>query len=251
MSADYLVAAREDISATLRPVDLARAAGISASLVRLYESEGLIAPATRTASGQRRYSRGHLKALFTARALRSGYSWTMARAAMQAVHRGDYDAALSIANQRHAQLHAEAQRLSRAVAAIDGAGSSTEEVSRAASRPVSIGSAAEILGLTPATLRHWESMGVVRPVRHPNGRRLYTPAVMQQLELVQVLRGADYSFDAIAQLMASLKVNDRVQTRKALATREAQLRRQTRAAAAATGELVQLLSTIEETDVSG
>ena len=39
----------------LRPVDLAREAGISAQLVRNYEAEGILPAAHRSASGYRQY----------------------------------------------------------------------------------------------------------------------------------------------------------------------------------------------------
>lgn len=44
----------------LRPVDLARAAGLSAQIVRNYEAQGVIALALRTSSGHRAYNREHL-----------------------------------------------------------------------------------------------------------------------------------------------------------------------------------------------
>ncbi|MBO0813192.1 MAG: hypothetical protein J2P23_14265, partial [Microlunatus sp.] len=65
-----------------------------------------------------------------------------------------------------------------------------------------------------------------------------------RLELVQVLRSAGYSFDAIAQLVAGCTARDRTQTRAALATRQAQLRKQTRAAVA-TSELNGLINDLK------
>ncbi|HYH33363.1 MAG TPA: MerR family DNA-binding transcriptional regulator, partial [Pseudonocardia sp.] len=58
---------------TLRPVDLAREAGISAQQVRNYEAAGILPPAPRTASGYRRYAMEHVDALRTYRALVPGF----------------------------------------------------------------------------------------------------------------------------------------------------------------------------------
>lgn len=230
----------EDSSATYRPVDLARAAGVSPSAVRFYEAEGFIPPAIRTAGGHRRYTEHHLRSLLAARSLRSGYGWVLARTTMRAVHRGDHDAALAVTNQRHAELHTEAERIDRALAAIEQTQPDQPQLGR--NRTLSVGAAAKRLNVTPATLRHWESERVISPARLSNGRRAYTDADLRQLELVQILRNARYSFDAIARLMISLGSADAKQTRDALATRQAQLRLQSRAAAAATRDLMILIS---------
>lgn len=240
-----IAAAPEDPAATFRPVDLARAAGVSPSLVRLYEAEGFLPPAIRMPSGHRRYDQHHLRSLLVARALRTGYGWTLARTAMRAIHSGDLDAALAVTNRRHAELHAEAEQLGRALDAIQNTRPEQRPAGSGGQRRLSIGAAARQLQVTPATLRHWESTGVIRPGRVQNGRRLYTETDIRQLELVQVLRNAGYSFESIARLMTSLRSNDRIQTRDALATRQAQLRQQTRAAAAATRDLVGLINDLE------
>ncbi|WP_172836139.1 MerR family transcriptional regulator [Microlunatus soli] len=236
--------APEDPTATLRPIDLARGADISPSSVRMYEAEGFIPPAVRTATGHRRYTPSQLRRLLVARTLRTGYGWSDARVVMRAVNAGDIDGALAVTNRRHADLHREAERLGRAIDAIDDA--QLEQRSTGDTiRPLSIGAAAARLGVTPATLRHWESVGVIDPPRAANGRRHYRPTDLGQLELVQVLRSADYSFAAIAELLAGLKTDDPAQARRALATRQSQLRHQSREAARATHELYGLIAELQ------
>ena len=58
---------------SLRPVDLAREAGISTQAVRNYEAAGILPEAPRTESGYRRYEEQHLRALLTYRALAPGF----------------------------------------------------------------------------------------------------------------------------------------------------------------------------------
>src|SRR5918997_3391037 len=87
-----------------RPIDLARAAGVSAQTVRKYEEWGFLPAAERSPSGYRRYSPRHMRALRTARILAAGYGWEPALRVMQRVHRGELDTALAIVDGRHAQL---------------------------------------------------------------------------------------------------------------------------------------------------
>lgn len=58
---------------SLRPVDLARVAGISTQQVRNYEHDGVLPPAPRTTSGYRSYSNRHRDALLAYRALATGH----------------------------------------------------------------------------------------------------------------------------------------------------------------------------------
>ena len=73
----------------LRPVDLARRAGISTQLVRNYEAAGILPPAPRSETGYRQYGDEHLSALMTYRALAPGFGAEVATEIMQAVHSGD------------------------------------------------------------------------------------------------------------------------------------------------------------------
>jgi len=51
-------------------------------------------------------------------------------------------------------------------------------------RFLTVGQAARILGISPSTLRLWESVGLVTPARSSGRFRLYTP------ELLEVLKGS-------------------------------------------------------------
>jgi DNA-binding transcriptional MerR regulator len=234
---EKVATADEDLTATLRPIDLARAADISPSLVRNYEQQGFLAPAIRTRSGQRRYTEGHRRALLLARALRNGYGWSPALAAMRAINSGDFDEALATANRCHAELHSEELRLRRAFQAVNQA---AEPTRGSTSRALSIGAAAAQLGVTTATLRHWEAQGVVEPRRLANGRRTYSAVDLRKLELARVLRSAGYDFTSVSQLTAEFPTESS-RTRAALATRQRRLQQQTRAAVEATRQLAEYL----------
>ncbi|MYS78139.1 MerR family DNA-binding transcriptional regulator, partial [Streptomyces sp. SID5926] len=69
----------------LRPVDLARAHGLSAQAVRNYEAAGILPPAARTASGYRVYTPLHARALAAFLALVAGHGHGTAAAVMRSV----------------------------------------------------------------------------------------------------------------------------------------------------------------------
>lgn len=53
-----------------------------------------------------------------------------------------------------------------------------------------IGEAAELLGITAKTIRHYHAIGLLpEPQRHNNGYRLYTPADLRQIQHIRRLQG--------------------------------------------------------------
>ncbi len=71
---------------SLRPIDLARASGVSTQQVRNLLDAGVLPPAPRTTTGYRRFDERHRRALLAYHALAEGYGPRTARAIMQAVH---------------------------------------------------------------------------------------------------------------------------------------------------------------------
>ncbi|MGH9292218.1 MAG: MerR family transcriptional regulator [Acidimicrobiales bacterium] len=75
---------------------------------------------------------------------------------------------------------------------------------------ISIGEAAELVGMTPRTLRYYEELGLVRSSRHSStAQRRYTPAAIERLRQIkelQTLLGLD-----LDQIGAQLSVSDRLE----------------------------------------
>ncbi|MFG1699467.1 TioE family transcriptional regulator [Nonomuraea sp. NPDC049309] len=186
----------------LRPVDLARPHGLSTQAVRNYEQAGILPPAARTESGYRAYTPRHAQALRAFLALIPAHGHRTATAIMQAINRGETDAALKLIDESHAQL-LEDRRTLQAV----------EEALRALApaRPVEpgvtfIGPLARRLGIRPATLRKWERAGLVQPRRDPRtGYRVYTGADVRDAQLVHQLRRGGYLLEQIAPLLTQVR----------------------------------------------
>ena len=53
---------------------------------------------------------------------------------------------------------------------------------------LTVGQTARILGVSPSTLRLWESVGLVAPVRSNGKYRLYSPELLKVLKRIKYLR---------------------------------------------------------------
>jgi len=94
--------------------ELARRAGLRPSALRYYETEGLLHPAQRTASGYRLYAPETLQTLqLIQRAQRLGFSLADMRALLQAEQRGvlDDEAVLEVAQARYLALERQVTEL--------------------------------------------------------------------------------------------------------------------------------------------
>lgn len=233
--------ALEEFERTYRPVDLARAIGLSASQIRNYERFGFLPPADRTPTGYRVYSNRHLEALRAARTIQRGYGWQRALDAMTAVHSGDHAAALAIADERHADLHGQRAQVAQALKALASAQRDVGVVLGLRvprGRTVSIGQAAGALGVNASALRYWESRGVIQSGRSPSGRRRYDNRQLQQLQLVKLLRDVNYRFDTIKTVVDNLTEPTGTQATQALEQRQQRIDKASTNTAAATRTLL-------------
>ncbi|MFJ9540608.1 MerR family transcriptional regulator [Streptomyces sp. NPDC101225] len=189
----------------LRPVDLARTAGVSTQQIRTYEDAGVLPPATRTASGYRTFTDLHRRALLTHRTLTKGYGPVAATRIMRTVHAGDVPAALALVDAAHAALHTERTDLRAAAEAL-------EELARAEPQPLPapgalrVGEVAALLGVRTSALRVWEAAGLLAPGRERGTRyRTYGPADVRDARLIQTLRRGHHSLDQIRPVLEGLR----------------------------------------------
>ncbi|MER7336244.1 TioE family transcriptional regulator [Streptomyces sp. NPDC000075] len=191
----------------LRPVDLARAHGLSTQAVRNYEEAGALPPAARTPAGYRAYTPRHALALAAFLALVPGHGHATATAVMRAVNRGAADEAFRLIDQSHAQLLEDRRTLE----AVERALRDLPPVPGPPSVPDGtggwfIGPLARELGIRPATLRKWEAAGLVRPGRDPlTGYRVYDGAAVRDARLTHQLRRGGYPLERIAPLLERVR----------------------------------------------
>ncbi|MBT2419121.1 MerR family transcriptional regulator [Streptomyces sp. ISL-22] len=229
----------------LRPVDLARLAGISTQQVRNYEEAGVLPPAARTASGYRTFTDAHRRALLTYRALLRGYGPVTAAGIMRAVHTGDVPAALALVDAAHAALHEERTALRATSEALE----TLTEAPPAELPPAGlrIGEVAALLGVRTSALRVWEAAGLITPERERGTRyRVYRPADVRDARLIHTLRRSHYLFDQIRPVLDGLRrEGSSAALRAAIAARGEQLTARTRTMLSAAGLLHDYLEHVE------
>jgi len=185
----------------LRPVDLARAHGLSTQAVRNYEAAGILPDAARTSHGYRTYTPLHARALQAFLALVPGHGHQTATSIMQAINRNATDDALRLLDESHAQLLDDRRTLQAVEAAVGDLEPVPPEKGATFVGPLS-----KRLGVRPATLRKWERAGLVQPQRDPQtGYRVYSAADVRDALLAHQLRRGGYLLEQIAPLIAQVR----------------------------------------------
>lgn len=185
----------------MRPVDLAREHGLSSQAVRNYEDAGILPAAARTVHGYRVYTPLHAQALRAFLALVPGHGHRTATSIMRAVNRGATEDALRLVDDSHGQLIEDRRTLRAVDAALRDLAPVAPERG-----DTFIGPLARRLRIRPATLRKWESAGLVRPRRDPaTGYRIYDPADVRDVQLAHQLRRGGYRLDQIAPLIDQVR----------------------------------------------
>ncbi|MEQ4306032.1 MerR family transcriptional regulator [Plantactinospora sp. B6F1] len=190
----------------LRPVDLARLAGISTQQVRNYLDAGVLPPAPRTAAGYRQFDERHRRALLTYRALARGYGWETARSIMHAVHTGDLPSALALVDAAHAGLHEERRSLAETATALEAVAEQETESATVPRLALRIGELAARLGVRTSALRVWEAAGLLVPEREPGtGYRRFGPAEIRNAQMISMLRRSRYPLPQIRPILDGLR----------------------------------------------
>ncbi|MFJ6853530.1 TioE family transcriptional regulator [Streptomyces sp. NPDC091271] len=188
--------------ARLRPVDLARGHGLSTQAVRNYEEAGILPAADRTPHGYRTYTPLHAGALRAFLALVPAHGHRTATSVMRAVNEGAAEEAFRLIDESHAQLLDDRRTLQ----AVESAFRDLEPAAGSGPGVTFIGPLAGKLGIRPATLRKWESAGLVHPRRDPRtGYRVYDEAAVQDAGMTHQLRRGGYLLEQIAPLIAQVR----------------------------------------------
>ena len=188
----------------MRTVDVARRVGCSVQHLRDLEREGVVPAVARTASGYRSWGQMHVLSAMAYRELAQGVGPARARGLLRALHRQPLAAFLALLDDAHADLARDRRdlRLARAaVAAIAAEPLTTWQPSDA----MTITELTGALGITTATLRHWEAQGLLAPDRAGHGRvRTYSPVQVRDARVVHQLRTAGYGIPLLREVLPTL-----------------------------------------------
>lgn len=215
----------------LRPVDLARRAGVSTQLVRNYEAVGILPPAPRSDTGYRQYGPEHLSALLTYRALAPGFGAEIATEIMRAVLNGDEALAYRLVDAAHAALHEQRLATDAASEALGAMAAEYVEESPVTGPSLLVGELAHRLGVRTSALRVWEAAGLLAPTREPGTKyRRYGPEQVRDARVIHMLRQGRYYFEQIKPVIDGLRRTGSTEAlRDAIAERRAAHDRQTKA----------------------
>ncbi|NKY28839.1 MerR family transcriptional regulator [Nocardia gamkensis] len=188
----------------MRPIDLAREHGLSAQAIRNYDDAGILPPAERSEAGYRRYTALHAQALRAFLALRAGHGHRQATDIMRATNRGDFESAYRLIDAAHVALLTERDTRSEVATALGGLARTMPTAVHG--RPLTVGELARRLGVHAATLRMWESHGILRPDRdRATGYRHYGPDCVRDAEIARQLRRGGYRLSQVARFVESLR----------------------------------------------
>ncbi len=177
---------------------------MSAQAIRNYDGAGVFPPTERSETGYRRYTPLHAQALRAFLALRRGHGHQQALEIMRATNRGDTESAYRLIDAAHVALLAERDTRTEVATALDGLSTTTPVP--VDGRPLTVGELARRIGVHPATLRTWETEGILRPVRdRVTGYREYGPDCVRDAEIARQLRRGGYLLRQVAQFVASLR----------------------------------------------
>ncbi|WP_405661992.1 MerR family transcriptional regulator [Streptomyces sp. NBC_01166] len=230
-------------SSAMRTVDVARRAGYSVQQIRNLERDGVLPPATRTASGYRVHGEAHVQSALAYRALAAATGPVGAKRIVRAVHARPVTEALALLDAAHARLDRERTDLELAKEAVTAISAERIEDVRP-SDSMGVSELAAALGVRPSTLRHWDAEGLAVPDRvPPRGTRRYSPAQIRDARIVHQLRSAGYRIEQLRALMPSLRRGPgREETGAALTARDASIAARSRALLDAAGPLGALLT---------
>lgn len=188
----------------MRPVDLARAAGVTPQTVRNLEAQNVLPAAERSASGYRRYEAIHLSALHAYRALARAHGAPVARNIMVAITAGDIATGLARVDAAQAALHTQRRELDDLAIALRTVNDEQPPAHAAVDR-VRIGELAEMLGVRTSALRVWEDAGLLSSTRDDAlGYREYTEPQAHAARVIHLLRQGGDLFDRIRPVINAL-----------------------------------------------
>lgn len=177
---------------------------MSAQAIRNYDEAGVLPQTERGVNGYRRYTPLHAQALRAFLALREGHGHQPAVAIMGAVNRGEPESAYRLIDSTHAELAAERATRAEVASALESLAGAPPPPSGGS--PLTVGELARRLGLHPATLRTWETAGLLRPEREKaTGYRLYGPECVRDAEIARQLRRGGYRLEQVARFLESLR----------------------------------------------
>ena len=191
---------------TYRTAEVASIIGVHPNTVRLYEKLGLIPKPERKPNGYRIFTDFHIEQFKLVRlalqveVLQNGLRKKIIQT-VKASAAGDFNTAISLTEDYLRQLQQERTNAEKAIEIVKHILSGgVPETSRCFKRK----EVSEYLDISVDSLRNWEMNGLITVKRKQNGYRVYTDEDIRKLIIIRTLRCANYSLEAILQMLRQL-----------------------------------------------
>jgi DNA-binding transcriptional MerR regulator len=237
-----------------RPVDLARAVGVSTQMVRKYEYYGFFPPVERSETGYRRYRLLHLHALQTARLLATNYGWESALRLMQHIHKRETAEVLITLDAYHADIHHRRQAVEATLEALRAVIEKEHQQTEAKQhyyqqKKLHVREAAHLVGVRASAIRFWEEQGLLHPQRERVSKyRLYDKEQIVRLRIIVLLREVGYDFEAIHAVLTEVALGQMQQAVKAAERRRQVLLQESERCCATTSAVWSYLQEVKDAD---
>jgi DNA-binding transcriptional MerR regulator len=186
------------------PKQIAEQLNVSTTTLRRYEELDLIPEVPRTNSNRRCYASTHMHAFVTIRTLLKGYDIPVVYEVMRKVKQGHIVEGLWLINQQLHDIQMEKQRVESILIMIQQTDFSKYR-SNTVTDGMTIGEVAEICGVNPSAIRHWEKEGLIRLQRNiQNGYRMFTSRELRKILVISSLRKTVYFIESMKQLLNDL-----------------------------------------------
>ncbi|MEK4237163.1 MerR family DNA-binding transcriptional regulator [Paenibacillus sp. FSL H7-0714] len=190
------------------PTIIAKKLNVSTTTLRRYEVQGLVPEVPRTPSNRRCYTDIHVQAFITIRELLQGYEIPVVYDVMRKIKARQIEDALWSINQEQHNAQTEKHRLEDVLRMFRNADLSKYndlEVTNA----MTIGEVAQMAGVKPSAIRHWEQEGLITSNRNKdNGYRLYTVTELRKIILISSLRKTVYYIENMKQLLNEIETQN-------------------------------------------
>lgn len=201
--------------------DIVAATGYSAQQIRDLEAVGVIPTATRERNGYRQFQDVHVRDLGAYRDLARAVGPVDARRAMREIRSLPLSQAASLASSFHVRLNREREQALAARSALDAIRTeATTEDEPIEADSMTITELSQALGVRASTLRFWEKVGLVAPVRtaaRAGTARLYHLAAIREARITTALRAGGYPIpDVQVAITAVRDLHDVTHSLKAL-----------------------------------
>ncbi|AWV33800.1 MerR family DNA-binding transcriptional regulator [Paenibacillus sp. FSL H7-0716] len=190
------------------PTQIAKQLNVSTTTLRRYEDQGLIPDVPRTASNRRCYTSIHVQAFITIRALLKGYEIPVVYDVMRKIKGQQMESALWAINQEQHKTQVEKERLEEVLRMFrDVDLSKYKELT--VTNSMTIGEVAQMAGVNPSAIRHWEQEGLISSNRNKdNGYRVFTLTELRKIILISSLRKTVYYIENMKQLLNEIETHN-------------------------------------------